>query len=98
MSRGAYDENAIAPFRGANGKLKQYRRLARSRTTRYEEAAFVLALLLLVVQGYSLRHRAECLLLLGRPSASRVLCTADGVPLLAQHLILRVVAAIAHAE
>ena len=39
MSRWAYDEDADAPFCRANGTLEQHRRLARSRTTRYEEAA-----------------------------------------------------------
>ena len=50
LSRGAYDKNVRPPFRGANGKLKQYRLLARSGTTRYVQAAPVPALLLLVVQ------------------------------------------------
>ena len=63
LTRGAYDENAEAPLRGANGHLEQYCRLARARTTRYEEATLVLALLLLVVQGYSIGHRTESLFL-----------------------------------
>ena len=61
-------------------------------------AVLVLALLLFVVQGYCVSHSAQGLLLSRRSLPTLMARPVHGVPLLAQQLILGVVAAVAHAE
>ena len=58
----------------------------------------MLALGLLVVQGYCEEDSAQDLFLTRRPHAPHILRAVDAVPLLLVHLVLRLVAAIAHAE
>ena len=58
----------------------------------------MLALGLLVVQGYCESDSAQDLLLTPGPQPQNMLRAIDGVSLLLVHVILRVVAAIAHAE
>ena len=58
----------------------------------------MLELLLFVVQGYCVGHSAQGLLLSRRPHPTLMARPVDAVPLLAQKLILGVVAAVADAE
>ena len=63
LPSGAYNEDPQTCLRRSDSHLKQYRGFARARAARYEEAAPVLALQKLVVQGYSVGHRTEGLFL-----------------------------------